>query len=54
LADEHARLAGGVETAVAIGVVDEIIEPGRTRSTIAAALQQADCGVRGEHTNIPL
>lgn len=54
LADEHARLAGGVDTAVSIGVVDEMIEPGRTRSAIADAIRDADFGVRGRHTNIPL
>lgn len=54
LADEHARLAGGVDTAVEIGVVDEIVEPTRTRSSIAAAIREADTGLRGLHTNIPL
>jgi len=54
LADEHARLAGGVDTAVEIGVVDAIIDPAATRSTIAAALRETDHGVRGAHTNIPL
>lgn len=54
LADEHARRAGGVEKAVEIGVVDEILEPQLTRSTIAAAIREADHGVRGYHTNIPL
>ena len=32
LAAEHERLAGGVDKAVEIGVVDEVVEPGRTRS----------------------
>lgn len=54
LADEHARLAGGVDTAVAIGVVDEMVAPGATRTKVADALRQADFGVRGTHTNIPL
>lgn len=54
LADEHARLAGGVDKAVEIGVVDEIIEPSVTRAAIAEAIRAADCGVRGRHTNIPL
>nr|NLI49973.1 acyl-CoA carboxylase subunit beta [Propionibacterium sp.] len=54
LAEEHARIAGGVDTAVDIGVVDEIVEPARTRSAIAAAIREADHGVRGVHTNIPL
>ena len=38
LAAEHEQLAGGVERAVAIGVVDEVIDPAKTRSIIAAAL----------------
>lgn len=54
LADEHARLVGGVEKAVEIGVVDEIIDPGTTRSRVAQAIREADHGVRGSHTNIPL
>jgi acetyl-CoA/propionyl-CoA carboxylase carboxyl transferase subunit len=39
---------------VEIGVVDEIVAPTRTRSAIAAAVREADTGVRGRHTNIPL
>lgn len=54
LADEHARLAGGVDKAVEIGVVDEIVTPDKTRSAIAAAIRDADRGTRGLHTNIPL
>ena len=54
LADEHARLAGGVDKAVEIGVVDEIIAPDATRRRVADALREADFGVRGQHTNIPL
>jgi acetyl-CoA/propionyl-CoA carboxylase carboxyl transferase subunit len=57
LAEEHTRIAGGVEKAVAIGVVDEIVEPSRTRSALAAALADAlaaDPDVRGHHGNIPL
>ena len=54
LADEHARLAGGVEKAVEIGVVDEIIAPESTRAKLADALRHVDFGVRGNHTNIPL
>lgn len=54
LADEHARLAGGVDKAVEIGVVDEVIPPEVTRSRVADAIRQADAGVRGTHTNIPL
>lgn len=54
LAAEHERIAGGVEKAVEIGVVDEIIAPDVTRSALAKAIRDADTGVRGQHTNIPL
>jgi acetyl-CoA/propionyl-CoA carboxylase carboxyl transferase subunit len=57
LAAEHERLAGGVDKAVEIGVVDEVIEPSATRSAIAAAFEDAiqTVGVRrGAHGNIPL
>ena len=57
LAAEHERIAGGVERAVEIGVVDEVVEPGVTRSTIAQAIEGAVQGVgvrRGVHGNIPL
>ena len=35
LADEHEQIAGGLDRAVAIGVVDEVIEPADTRTTVA-------------------
>jgi acetyl-CoA/propionyl-CoA carboxylase carboxyl transferase subunit len=54
LAAEHKKLAGGIERAVEIGVVDEIIEPQVTRSALAAAIREADTGIRGLHGNIPL
>jgi len=57
LAEEHSRMAGGVEKAVTIGVVDEIVEPSRTRTALATALAEAleaDPDVRGNHGNIPL
>ncbi|WP_370894656.1 carboxyl transferase domain-containing protein [Janibacter sp. GXQ6167] len=53
LADEHDRLSGGLPRAVEIGVVDEIVEPARTRSAIAAAIASAPAR-RGQHGNIPL
>ncbi len=53
LAAEHERIAGGVEKAVEIGVVDEIVEPSRTRSAIATALLGGGTA-RGQHGNIPL
>jgi acetyl-CoA/propionyl-CoA carboxylase carboxyl transferase subunit len=57
LAAEHERLAGGVDKAVEIGVVDEVVEPTRTRSAIARAIDDEVqlVGVRrGTHGNIPL
>jgi len=56
LAAEHESLAGGVEKAIEIGVVDEVIEPTKTRSALAAALaaQLSGPAVRGGHGNIPL
>jgi acetyl-CoA/propionyl-CoA carboxylase carboxyl transferase subunit len=56
LAAEHERIAGGVDKAVEIGVVDEVIEPERTRSALAQAIAgaQQDSAVRGHHGNIPL
>jgi len=54
LAAEHERIAGGVEKAVEIGVVDEIVSPARTRSALAHAVAENDHGRRGRHTNIPL
>lgn len=57
LAAEHERIAGGVERAVEIGVVDEIVSPQTTRTALAAALlaEVHTSGVRrGQHGNIPL
>jgi len=54
LAAEHERIAGGVEKAVEIGVVDEIVTPAETRSALAHAIREADTGLRGGHSNIPL
>ena len=53
LAEEHARIAGGVGRALEIGVVDELIEPRHTRAALAQALADAPSG-RGAHGNIPL
>ncbi len=53
LTAEHEAIAGGVGRAVSIGVVDEIIDPAKTRSTVAAALASAPA--RPSHNkNIPL
>lgn len=54
LAAEHERIAGGVDKAIEIGVVDQLVAPDVTRSTLARALAEADHGDRGDHTNIPL
>ena len=54
LAAEHESLAGGIDKAVEIGVVDEVVQPGSTRSALAKALAAADTGTRGQHGNIPL
>src|SRR5690606_2009334 len=62
LAAEHERIAGGVDKAVEIGVVDEVLSPAVTRSTIARAIAEASVAsrtadgtdVRGAHGNIPL
>ena len=53
LAEEHERIAGGVNRALQIGVVDEVVEPSRTRYRLVAALRDAPPG-RGAHGNIPL
>src|SRR3954466_7174023 len=53
LAEEHERIAGGVNRALQIGVVDEVVEPTRTRRRLIAALAAAPHG-RGAHGNIPL
>jgi acetyl-CoA/propionyl-CoA carboxylase carboxyl transferase subunit len=60
LAEEHERIAGGIDKAVEIGVVDEVVEPSRTRSALARALSEAlsadgpERRTRGRHGNIPL
>ena len=53
LAAEHEVIAGGVDRAVEIGVVDEVVEPTHTRSAIASAIAGAS-STRGDHGNIPL
>jgi acetyl-CoA/propionyl-CoA carboxylase carboxyl transferase subunit len=53
LAQEHEAIAGGVNRALEIGVVDEVVEPSRTRRRLVAALAAAPPG-RGAHGNIPL
>jgi len=53
LAAEHEVLAGGLERAVEIGVIDEVVATTATRSSIAAAIAAAPAA-RGRHGNIPL
>jgi acetyl-CoA/propionyl-CoA carboxylase carboxyl transferase subunit len=53
LAAEHEREAGGLGRAVELGVIDEVIEPARTRQAIADAIAAAP-STRGQHGNIPL
>ncbi|WP_459545043.1 acyl-CoA carboxylase subunit beta [Nocardia sp. X0981] len=53
LTAEHEAIAGGVDRALSIGVVDEVIDPARTRSIIAAALAAAPARP-SHHKNIPL
>ncbi|OKI77732.1 acyl-CoA carboxylase subunit beta [Micromonospora sp. CB01531] len=53
LIEEQIRVAGGVNRALEIGVVDEVIKPAETRRRIAEALAVAPAA-RGAHGNIPL
>jgi acetyl-CoA/propionyl-CoA carboxylase carboxyl transferase subunit len=53
LADEHELIAGGIDRAIEIGVVDEVIAAGHTRTAVAEAIATAPA-VRGAHGNIPL
>jgi acetyl-CoA/propionyl-CoA carboxylase carboxyl transferase subunit len=53
LTTEHEKVAGGVNRALEIGVVDRVVEPAKTRRVLAEALAAAPPG-RGAHGNIPL
>lgn len=53
LAAEHEQIAGGLDTAIEIGVVDEVVAPASTRSRLAQVLREAS-DTRGSHGNIPL
>jgi acetyl-CoA/propionyl-CoA carboxylase carboxyl transferase subunit len=53
LVERQRRTAGGVERAIALEVVDEVIPPSETRIRLARALAAAP-PARGHHTNIPL
>ncbi|MBC6459658.1 acyl-CoA carboxylase subunit beta [Actinomadura sp. HBU206391] len=53
LAAEHEKIAGGLDRARELGVVDEVISPAGTRGAIARAIADA-IPARGAHGNIPL
>jgi acetyl-CoA/propionyl-CoA carboxylase carboxyl transferase subunit len=53
LAAEHEEIVGGLPRAVALGVIDEVVEPAKTRQAILNAIANAPCE-RGRHGNIPL
>jgi acetyl-CoA/propionyl-CoA carboxylase carboxyl transferase subunit len=53
LAAEHEHEAGGLHRAMALGVVDEIVEPAKTRQALARAIAETPAR-RGAHGNIPL
>ena len=53
LAAEHERTVGGLQRAIDLGVVDEVIDPAQTRQMIARAIAEAP-PARGAHRNIPL
>ncbi|MFD0593774.1 acyl-CoA carboxylase subunit beta [Catellatospora coxensis] len=52
LVEEQTRAAGGVNRALEIGVVDDVIKPAESRKRIAEALAAAPAA-RGAHGNIP-
>jgi len=58
LAEEHKITAGGLPKCIELGAVDEIVEPSKTRTALAAALAAASLPdgsfPRGNHGNIPL
>ena len=55
LAAEHERIAGGVDKAVEIGVIDEVVDAGpRPVRRSRAAIAGAGLVQRGAHGNIPL
>jgi acetyl-CoA/propionyl-CoA carboxylase carboxyl transferase subunit len=53
LVAEHEQTAGGLQRAVRLGVIDEVVEPSRTRQVLVRALA-ATSHRRGAHSNIPL
>ena len=53
LAAEHDQISGGIDAALEIGVVDEVIDPAATRARLAQVLREAPAA-SGQHGNIPL
>ncbi|HEX5541153.1 MAG TPA: carboxyl transferase domain-containing protein [Micromonospora sp.] len=53
LVEEHKRIAGGVDRGLALGVIDAVIDPIKTRHEVIEALSTAPLA-RGRHGNIPL
>ena len=53
LVEQQLEVAGGVNRALEIGVVDDVVKPEETRRRIAEALAGAPAA-RGAHGNIPL
>ncbi|GIF68345.1 putative propionyl-CoA carboxylase beta chain 6 [Asanoa ishikariensis] len=53
LIEQQIKEAGGVQRALEIGVVDDVLQPGETRRRLAEALAAAPAA-RGAHGNIPL
>jgi acetyl-CoA/propionyl-CoA carboxylase carboxyl transferase subunit len=53
LVKKHERIAGGVNRAIAVGAVDEVIQPRHTRRRLTEALAAAPKEF-GQHRNIPL
>jgi acetyl-CoA/propionyl-CoA carboxylase carboxyl transferase subunit len=51
LAAEHERIAGGVDSAIEIGVVDDKIDPAHTRSVLTQALAEAPARAAGTRTS---
>ncbi|MEV4567563.1 carboxyl transferase domain-containing protein [Nonomuraea sp. NPDC049419] len=53
LAAEHEKETGSLDAAVRLGVVDEVIDPAKSREAIAKVIAEA-APRRGHHANIPL
>ena len=53
LAAEHEATVGGLQRAIGIGVIDEVIAPAQTGRAITRALAEAP-QLKGTHANIPL